>query len=64
MALFGWNIPYYAITAGLFGLFALALLAAPFSRFWESVFFKSAVSGFWALVVLWAMSSLIHLAKG
>jgi len=61
MSLLGWTIPYYAITAGLFGLFAVAMLIAPFSKFWENVFFKSAVSGFWALVALWAVSSLMHL---
>lgn len=60
MSLFGWNIPYYAITAGLFSLFFVAMLIAPFSRFWENVFFKSAVSGFWALVALWAVASLGH----
>ncbi|MDH5763457.1 MAG: hypothetical protein OEZ51_10770 [Nitrospinota bacterium] len=61
MSLFGWNIPYYLITFGLFILFALAFIASRFSKFWESVFFKTAVSGFWALVALWAVSSLIHL---
>jgi uncharacterized membrane protein YvlD (DUF360 family) len=60
MSLFGWNIPYYLITAGLFILFATAFVASRFSKLWESVFFKTAVSGFWALVALWAVSSLIH----
>lgn len=60
MSLFGWSIPYAAITASLFGLFILALALAPFSKFWEGVCFKSAVSGFWALVTLWSVSSLIH----
>lgn len=60
MTLFGWNIPYYMITAGLFLLFAGALVASRFSKHWENVFFKTAVSGFWALVALWAVSSLIH----
>jgi uncharacterized membrane protein YvlD (DUF360 family) len=60
MSLFGWNNPYYLITTGLFVLFAAALVASRFSKHWESVFFKTAVSGFWALVVLWAVSSLIY----
>ena len=61
MSLFGWNIPYYMITAGLFILFAGAFIASRFSKHWENVFFKAAVSGFWALVALWAVSSLIQL---
>ena len=61
MSLFGWNIPYYLITAGLFTLFAAAFIASRFSKHWENVFFKTAVAGFWALVALWAVSSLIHL---
>lgn len=61
MSLFGWNIPYYMITAGLFILFTSAFVASRFSKHWENVFFKTAVSGFWALVALWAVSSLIHL---
>ncbi len=61
MSLFGWNIPYYMITAGLFILFAGAFVASRFSKHWENVFFKTAVSGFWALVALWAVSSLVHL---
>jgi len=60
MSLFGWSIPYYLITAGLFILFAMAFVTSRFSKHWESVFFKTAVSGFWALVALWAVSSLIH----
>ena len=60
ISLFGWEIPLYAITGGLFALLFLALVASRFSRFWENVLFKSAVAGFWALVVLWAVSSLIH----
>jgi uncharacterized membrane protein YvlD (DUF360 family) len=60
MSLFGWSIPYYLITTGLFTLFAMAFVASRFSKHWESVFFKTAVSGFWALVALWAVSSLIH----
>ncbi len=60
MSLFGWSIPYYLITAGLFILFGMAFVASRFSKHWESVFFKTAVSGFWALVALWAVSSLIH----
>ncbi len=60
MSLFGWSIPYYLITAGIFILFAMAFVASRFSKHWESVFFKTAVSGFWALVALWAVSSLIH----
>jgi hypothetical protein len=60
MSLFGWNIPYYLITAVLFVLFAAALVASRFSKHWENIFFKTAVSGFWALVALWAVSSLIH----
>ncbi len=60
MSLFGWSIPYYLITAGLFILFAMAFVASRFSKHWESVFFKTAVSGFWALVALWVVSSLIH----
>ena len=61
MSLFGWNIPYSMITAGLFILFARALVASQFSKHWENIFFKTAFSGFWALVALWAVSSLIHL---
>ena len=60
MSLFGLTIPYYMITAALFVLFTLAFIASRFSRFWENVFFKTAVSGFWALVALWAVSSAIH----
>lgn len=60
MTLFGWNIPYYMITTGLFSLFLLALIASRFSKHWENVFFKAAVSGFWALIVLWFVSSLFH----
>ena len=60
MSLFGWNIPYYMITAGLFILFVGALVASRFSKHWENIFFKTAVSGFWALVALWAVSSLIY----
>ena len=60
MSLFGWNTPYYMITAGLFTLFAGALIASRFSKHWENIFFKTAVSGFWALIALWAVSSLIH----
>ncbi|NIQ02206.1 MAG: hypothetical protein GWM98_18905 [Nitrospinaceae bacterium] len=63
MTLFGWDIPYYLITAVLFGLFLLAFAVSPFSAFWERVLFKSAVSGFWALVLLWAVSSLIFFAN-
>ena len=61
MSLFGWNIPYYMITAGLFILFASAFVASRFSRHWENVLFKTAVSSFWALVALWAVSRLIRL---
>lgn len=61
MSLFGLNIPYYMITTGLFILFAGALIASRFSKHWENVLFKAAVSGFWALVALWAVSSLVHL---
>ena len=61
MSLFGFNIPYYMITTGLFILFAGALIASRFSKNWENVLFKAAVSGFWALVALWAVSSLVHL---
>ena len=60
MSLFGWIIPYYMITTGLFLLFAGAFVASRFSKHLENVFFKTAVSGFWALVALWAVSSLIH----
>ena len=60
MSLFGWNIPYYMITTGLFALFAGAFVASRFSKRWENIFFKTAVSGFWALVALWAVSSLIY----
>ena len=60
MSLFGWNIPYYMVTAGLFVLFAGAFVASRFSKRWENIFFKTAVSGFWALVALWAVSSLIY----
>jgi uncharacterized membrane protein YvlD (DUF360 family) len=60
MSLFGWTIPYYMITAGLFLLFAGAFVASRFSKYWENVFFKIAVSGFWALVAIWAVSSLIY----
>ncbi len=61
MSLFGWDIPYYIITAGLFSLFVLAFIASRFNKHWENVIFKMAVSGFWALVALWAVSSLVHL---
>ena len=60
MSLFGWTIPYYMITTGLFILFVGAFIASRFSKHWKTVFFKTAVSGFWALVTLWAISSLIH----
>ena len=60
-SLFGWTIPYYLITAGLFLLFTGAFIASRFSKHWENIFFKAAVSGFWALVALWAVSSLVHL---
>lgn len=63
MSLFGLNIPYYMITIGLFVLFAGALIASRFSKHWENVLFKAAVSGFWALVALWAVSSLVHLVN-
>ncbi len=61
MSLFGWDIPYYMITAGLFTLFFLAFIVSRFSKHWENVLFKTAVSGFWALVALWAVSSMVHL---
>jgi len=61
VSLFGWSIPNYWITAGLFLLFAAALIASRFSKHWENVFFKAAVSGVWALVALWVVSILIYL---
>ena len=60
MSLFGWDIPLYLITTGLFTLFALAFIASRFSKHWENVLFKTAVSGLWALVALWAVSGLVH----
>ena len=57
MTLFGWNIPYYMITTGLFSLFLLAFIASRFSKHWENILFKAAVSVFCALVVLWCVSS-------
>jgi len=39
---------------------SLALIASRFNKHWENVFFKAAVSGFWALIVLWFVSSLVH----
>lgn len=60
MSLFGWNIPYYMITSGLFLLLTGAFVVSWFSKHWENIFFKTAVSGFWALVTLWVVSSLIH----
>ncbi len=60
MTLFGWDIPYYRITTGLFSLFLLAFIASRFSKHWENILFKAAVSGFWALVVLWCVSSGVY----
>ncbi len=60
MTLFAWNIPYYMITAGLFSLLLLAFITSRFSKHWENIFFKAAVSGFWALIVLWVVSSLVY----
>ena len=63
MSLFGWDIPLYLITTGLFTLFTLAFIASRFSKHWENIIFKTAMSGFRARVVLWAESSPVHLLE-
>ena len=61
MPAFGWDIPSYMITGGLFVIFLLAFLISPLSRHWENVLFKIAVAGFWAFVALWIVKSLMRI---
>lgn len=61
MTIFGWNIPSYILTFSLFALFTLAFLMSRFSKKWENRLFKSAVAGFWALVAIWLIQSLMQL---
>lgn len=58
---FGWDIPSYYITGGLFILFALAMVASRFNKQWEAILFKTAVAGFWALALLWLAKFLFRL---
>ena len=61
MSIFGWDVPPYIFTFSLFALFALAFLMSRFNKKWENVLFKSAVAGFWALVALWLIQSLLRM---
>ena len=58
---FGWDIPFVYITSTLFVLFALAFAVSPFSKYWEAILFKTAVSGFWAVALLWLIQFLFGL---
>jgi len=60
---FGWDIPLYYITGGLFILFALALAASRFNKEWEDILFKTAVAGFWAIALLWLFKFLFQLVS-
>lgn len=60
---FGWNIPLPYITGAIFLIFLLAFLVSPFSRYWESVFFKTGVACFWAVALLWLIKGLLHFLK-
>ncbi len=55
---FGWDVPNYVITGVLLFLFLVALLIAPLSKYWENIFFKIAVAGFWAYFTLWVVKVL------
>ena len=63
MSVFGWEVPPYILTFSLFALFALAFLMSRFSKKWENVLFKTAVAGFWALVALWLINSLLRIVN-
>ncbi len=55
---FGWDVPNYYITGVLLLLFLVALLISPLSKYWENIFFKIAVAGFWAFLILWVVKLL------